>query len=102
MCARAARCAAAAAEDGAGACGGGSVAIALEHRKDRVARPLADLLVDAPNIFADQPESEQHHAEQEKGQDVAIPESGEALAPARAHEAVDDDDEVGGERTRGD
>ena len=47
--------------------------LALEHRADHVARPLAHLLVDAADVFADEAEAEQHHADQEEREDVAVP-----------------------------
>src|SRR5207249_1317601 len=66
----------------------------FQHRANHVSRTLADLLIDAAYIFANQSETEEQHADQEEREDVAVPQRGEALAPASQDETLHDDDQV--------
>src|SRR6185437_10537769 len=49
------------------------VVLALKHRADHVARPLAHLLVDASDVFAEKADAEHDAADQEELEDVAVP-----------------------------
>ena len=54
----------------------------FEHRAHHVARALAHLLVDAPDVLADEAQAEQQHADQEEREDVAVPQQRAASAAA--------------------
>ena len=64
------------------------------HRLDEIARPLPDMLVDAPDVFADEAEAEEHDAGEEELQDVAVPEGAQRTERLAGEHALQHHGEV--------
>ena len=60
-------------KNGGGSAFGAGVVWIFQNGGDHESRAIAHLLVDAPDVLADQPEPEQKHADQEECEYVALP-----------------------------